>query len=120
MIIFLLSEVCKKSKPFNEYLNNNRINLLYVVLYEVNEFFNHNRHYESLNIKRVDSLIHIIKKFDDLLIAFQKDKLNKTEKELLSSYLDAIALGKMSVIHNAIAFYKEQKMVSYVALAQKN
>lgn len=114
-----LNDACKESEAFKQYLHTYRMTLLCVMINEVNEFFNANRHYEHLNINRTDTLMHVIKRFREILNDMKEDALNKTEIDFLNQYLNMIRSGNIDAIKVAQKFYTEQHMSSYVALTQK-
>jgi hypothetical protein len=90
---------------------------LQAILYEVNEFFNDNRHYERLNITRIESFVDIIKNFDEMLKFIHEKILSASEKKVLFHYLSDMALGKSNVIEKMEAFYVAQNMNTYARLA---
>ena len=116
-----LNKVCQKSKAFKNYLRENKKDLLHVLLFEVNEFFNKNRHYEQLGVNRVESLLYLVERYDVILQDMKIRKLVRSnlDKIELNSYLKMIIAGNPDVIHKVKTFYASQKMTSFVNLAER-
>jgi hypothetical protein len=123
------SKVLPQSASFMTYLRLNRITALQAIIFEVNDFFNHNRHYllprnkqnnetypqwqvriqpEKLNILKT-----VIEMYSQLLFQFGEHSLDEVETTDLLSFSMAIARNKVDELQSVKSFYLKSNMYSF-------
>jgi hypothetical protein len=109
-----ITEICKQSTEFMQYINVNRITAMQGVLYEINQFFNDISAYvleDSAAQLRLQEYVYrdAIRQYETLLIKLNIPLISE-EKFALAQYANAIHSHSIDAHKIAHDFYKAQGM----------